>query len=253
MGIHIIVGNQGAGKSCYGVIQALKHIKKGRPVFSNLPLKNAFEFAKEDIMQYDFGKDAVLIFDEGATYGLGSRGNQYKKNTTDGIVEFFTMHRHYDVREVIIISPNFTDIIPAVRDNATKITVVKRGFLSLFGLISKKEIIRGYDIDEKSNEIKYAYKWKPFSLWWFRPKKAYAHFDSWVRKDLKSKEWKKYSELECDFGGGNSIFIKIREKIKQFFISVKEDEKIPTIEEIEKIQNMDKKEIIKELQSDFTE
>lgn len=255
MGISIIVGNQGAGKSCLGVIKAREYMKKGYPVFSNLPLKGAYKFEKENLMVNEFYKDAVLLFDEGATYGLGSRGEQYKKNTTKGIVEMFTMHRHYNIKEIIIISPNFTDIIPAVRDNATQITVVKRGFLSLVGLISKRDVIRNYSIDEMANELKYAYKWKGFSLWWFKPSKAYEYFDSWVRKPLEPKKWEKYSDDECDFGIKVSKWKMLKEiirgkknvkkNIKRDILELVEDEEI--LQDIEEINEMDKEKIIKDL------
>lgn len=256
MGISIIVGNQGAGKSCLGVIKALKYLKEGFPVYSNLPVKGCYKFNKDDIMKNEFKKDAVLLFDEGATYGLGSRGDQYKKNTTSGIVEFFTMHRHYGIKEVIIISPNFTDVIPSVRDNATTVTVVKRGFLSLVGLISKRDVIRNYSIDEMANELKYAYKWKGLSLWWFRPSKAYEYFDSWTRKELQSKNWELWSDLELNkITDKSNKFEKlltiirgkknVRKRIKKDILEIVEDEEIS--KDIQEIDKMDKEEIIKDL------
>lgn len=205
--ITIIIGNQRTGKSCLAALKAQKYLKKGHPVFSNLPIKGCYEFTLQDIMHYDFcmanhsdrfKKNPVLVIDEGATYGLGSRGNMYKKNTTQELVEFFTMHGHYHIQEVVIVSPNFEDVIPSVRDNATDVIVVKRGLLSLFGLISYRHIIRSYDIDNLSNQLVYKYMWKPWSTWWFRRSRAYDLFDSWVGKDLETKVWHKWSDYNPD-------------------------------------------------------
>ena len=110
MGISLIIGDCGSGKSVEGARMCAKYMKKGYKVYSNLYLQGAYKFDLSDLMNYDFGENSVLFIDEAASHGLGSRGSMYKNTITTNIVEFMTMYRHYKVKEIIIVSPSFADV-----------------------------------------------------------------------------------------------------------------------------------------------
>lgn len=187
MSINMIIGDCGAGKSSLAYSFVLPLIKKNVPVFSNLYCDGAFRFDLNELMVYDFPENSVLILDESASFGLGSRGNLYKKNITDNIVEFFTMYRHYKIRDIYVISPSFDDVLPIIRDNATSIFCVKTSCLNKFHFNKYKMIKKRCDIIDGS--IKMVYEWIPFSTRFKSRKKAYKIFDSFTRKELLSKDW----------------------------------------------------------------
>lgn len=188
MGVNLIIGDCGAGKSVQGVLFCNQLIKKGYKVYSNLYFKGAYQFELDDIMNYDFGPDSVIFFDEAASHGLGSRGSMYKSSVTKNVVEFFTMYRHYDVREIFVVSPSFSDVIPVVRDNATNIFVVKKSIFNLLGFNKYKRIHKYLDI--KEGEPQMHYDFVPFSTRFSFRKSAFEMFDSYTKKPLEKKEFK---------------------------------------------------------------
>lgn len=214
--IDFLIGDCGAGKSTYASKIASQYLKKGYPVYSNLYLEGCRKIVIEDFMRYDLEDGAVIIFDEGATYGLASRGDNYKKNNTQNVIEFFTTYRHYKIERIVIIAPSFQDIIPIVRSRVKLISVVREScFLNTLFLpvnfilkFMKKDVLRFSSIkyitkkidvigDMKkgsASEPKEVYKFVPFKINFFCQNFYYKYFNSFVKKELPTKKWSVYGD-----------------------------------------------------------
>lgn len=190
MGISLIIGDCGSGKSVHGAKMCVNYMKKGYNVYSNLYLQGAKKFELTDLMNYDFGEDSVIFIDEAASHGLGSRGSMYKNSITTNIVEFMTMYRHYRVKEIIVVSPSFSDVIPVVRDNATNIIVVKKSIFNLLGFNKTKRIWKYVDI--KEGEPKMSYDFVFLSTRLHYRKNIFKYYDSYTRRDLNVKEFEEW-------------------------------------------------------------
>lgn len=208
-----IIGDCGAGKTSYACSVGMKYLKKGYLVYSNVYMEGFRKFDLSDLMKYEFGKGAIIIYDEAATYGLNSRGNASRINTTQEVVEFFTMYRHYAVERIIIISPSFQDVVPVVRNRVVNITVIEHSKLFDFllfpiniflrehkirishvGTIKKRLGIVGFSLNKKEGgEPKEVY-FKVPSLKYFILNFTYKYFNSFSRKELKHKVWHVWGE-----------------------------------------------------------
>ena len=208
MGVNMIIGDCGSGKSLQGALFCKKYIDKGYKVYSNLYLKGAYKIELSDLMQYDLGENCILFIDEAVSHGLGSRGNMYKKTVTSQIVEFFTMYRHYKVKEIFVVSPSFSDIIPVIRDNATNIYVTKKSIFNLIGLNKFKRIHKYLDI--KEGEPQMSYDFIPFSTRFNFRFKAYEMYDTYTKKELDFKEFEKW---DCDIELNNDKEVVTEEKV----------------------------------------
>lgn len=213
--VEFVIGDCGTGKSVYLVSQAMKYLKMGLPVYSTTPIQNCRILSISDLMKYDLEDNAILILDEGASMGLGSRGDLAKKNSNANVVEFFTMNRHYKVRKVIVASPSFSDIIPVVRSRVRTITVTKKPYfvnilispinfirkimgkdsirIILLRFIGKTICLPSSDTMKKSAEPQETFYW----LHWLNRKyvyqnKYYQYFDSFSCKELPKKDWLKW-------------------------------------------------------------
>lgn len=208
--IDFIIGDCGTGKTTLACKMLMKYKKKGYPCYSNVYMHGVRKFTLDDVMTYDFEDGAVIVLDEGATYGLASRGNEYKKNNSSDIIEFFTMYRHYKIERIIIISPSFQDIIPVVRSRVTEITVTKHSILFTLLLLPInlplilfnktpitinccKYIMKKIDIigakEGGASEPKEVYKWTPLKIRYFCLNPYFKYFDSYCRKSLLPKDW----------------------------------------------------------------
>lgn len=210
--IDFIIGDCGSGKTTFAVSQCQKYLKKGYPVYSNVPILGCRKLVIDDLMVHDLEENAVIIFDEAATYGLASRGTSYKDSNKPSVIEFFTMYRHYKIKHIFIISPSFQDVIPVVRSRVNKVTVVKKPFfISLFllpfnliriifklepiniGLVKyiKKKLIVP-KLKDTVNEPSETFISIPITRKYFIQNKYYKFFDSYSKKDLQFKDWDIY-------------------------------------------------------------
>lgn len=231
--IVFVMGNCGSGKSCYLAKIATKYQRKGMKVYSNLPIFGTYGFTLDDLNVNRFEKDSILIFDESASMGLCSRGNEYKKNTNSNIIEFFTTYRHYGIKRIYICSPNFDDVLTIIRSNVNNIKIVGSGFYQFVFDISINTIIRiiNFVFRKHFNEIKVSGvktlkktihidkkgMEKPQIL--FKPKLIsipfvlnfhYWKFNSYKEfKVLNNKEWRKWNMKE------KSINYFLRSNLKQ--------------------------------------
>lgn len=189
--VTMTIGDCGAGKTSYAVRVAQKYIKKGYPVYSNMFIRGAYKLSVSDLMVYDLEPNALIVIDEAASYGLASRGNNYKQSNTPEIIEFFTMYRHYLVREVIVLCPSFSDIIPIVRDRTDRILLVTKSILNVFGIGKYKVITKHTDIinDDTPKEV---FSFVPLFRGFYFQYSTFMMYDSFSRKELKQKTWLKW-------------------------------------------------------------
>ena len=245
MGIRLIIGNCGSGKSLQGALFCAEHMKAGRKVYSNMYLRGAYKLKLEDLLKYEMEEDAVVYIDEAVSTGLGSRGELYKKNSKINVIEFMTMWRHYKVKDIIVVSPSFNDVLPIIRDNAEDIIFCRNSIFNLIGLNKFRRIHRYLTISDGQPIMKYEFI--PFSTKYYRRKPAYTLFDSFVKKDLEQKEWERWDKLRdginfdlLDEAKPFSLFDKIKNFKKDRSIYPEDIEQSPTPKEQEQSQD-DKK------------
>lgn len=88
--IRAYCGMPGSGKTNTLVDIAHRAIKEGRPVFSNIMIKGCYKMTFEDMINFRFPRDSVLLIDE-----AGRSFNARKwKDLPDEIFDLFTLHRH---------------------------------------------------------------------------------------------------------------------------------------------------------------
>lgn len=210
--VELVIGDCGSGKSVYLVSQAIKYLRMGFPVYSTTPIHDCRIITVNDLMNYDLEENAIIIFDEGASMGLGARGELARKNSNSNVVEFFTMNRHYKVRKIIIASPSFADVIPVVRSRVKTVTVTKSPFfinflllpINFFMKIFKKDKIKvtllryigkticlpSSDTMKKSAEPQETFYWlSALNRKYVLQNKYYKYFNTYSCKELPKKNW----------------------------------------------------------------
>lgn len=91
--IRALVGVPGAGKSLALVERAIRALKEGRPVYANFPIKGCYQFSLDDLIDYAFPENSVIIIDEaGRLFNARSWASLPKE-----VFDLFTMHRHLNI------------------------------------------------------------------------------------------------------------------------------------------------------------
>lgn len=85
-----ITGMPGSGKSYALVQRAYKALKEGRNVYSNFPIKGVNRFNLDDLCNYAFPENSVIIIDEAGRW-FNSRN---WGSLPPEVFDIFTMHRH---------------------------------------------------------------------------------------------------------------------------------------------------------------
>lgn len=83
-------GMPGGGKTYALVWRAYKAIKEGRTVFANFPLKGTYQITLDDLCDYRFPENSVVLIDEAGRW-FNSRE---WKDLPPEVFDMFTMHRH---------------------------------------------------------------------------------------------------------------------------------------------------------------
>lgn len=212
--VDYIIGDCGSGKTTYAVSQACKYLRQGHTVYSNIFIPGCFQFDLDDFMKYQLDEDCIIIIDEGATNGLASRGDLHKNSNKPNIVEGFTMYRHYKIKKIIVISPSFQDCIPIVRARVSTISVCKspvitsllllpinivlklNGFVpikvTLVKFVNKKIVIPKSNDNNSQSEPIESYFWNIFKRKYVLCNKYYDNFDSYSKKKLIKKIFKRW-------------------------------------------------------------
>lgn len=157
-------------------------MKKGRKVYSNVPITGTTQVSKEDI-----GKvmicDGRLLWDE-----AGLDYDNRKMAMTPDEIYFYKYHRHYQM-DVDFFSQGL-DVDIKIRKLARHIYLVRSSILPYF--IERKEIGRRVGIDDMTHQIVDEFYWKPMGTKLIFCPPLWKMFNTYSRKQLPDKMWDKW-------------------------------------------------------------
>lgn len=183
--LSIYFGVPGTGKTTMAAYLTRKSLKKGIPVYSNVPIKGAYMLDKFDLGIHDL-RNCTVIIDEA---GVDFNNRDFKAMTKD-MIYFLKYHRHYQCT-VHVFSQSHEDMDITFRRLAYRYYVMKKSIIP--GLITCRRIVRKIGIDQMTNQIadKYAFvPWWLFGIRWINARPLWKMFDSYNTKELKPKTFK---------------------------------------------------------------
>lgn len=185
-------GMPGVGKSTFFAYVVYLCIESGKKVYSNVPIRGAISFKKEDFGRYDFSGSVILI-DEGSLF---YDGRNFCTNFNQNSLEYLKLLRHR--RNNLLISSQSLDIDIKFIRMSTNIYQIKKG---MFGFTKIERVLRKVDIDENTHKFEDFYYKLPkivafFSNWRIWRPKYYHMFDSYEAPELPKMEEKRYGD-EC--------------------------------------------------------
>lgn len=195
-------GMPGSGKTYALVARAHEALKKGRVVFSNFPLKGCYQISLDDICNYQFPEDCVVLIDEAGRW-FNSRE---WKDLPHEVFDLFTMHRHVKM-DLFIAVQSFARIDKSLREVVELVYwATNRSFLpfhryygyydleklgSMKGdhhaahIVWKTKKLRGY-YDTFSMKEKFAHKpFIDYKRWSFVPKSRKQIINQHIRISFK--------------------------------------------------------------------
>lgn len=183
--LSIYFGVPGTGKTTMAAWLTRRSLRKGRPVYSNVPIKGAYMLSKDDLGVNDLSNCTIIIDEAGVDFN-----NRDMKTMTKEMIYFLKYHRHYKT-DVHVFSQSHEDMDITFRRLAYRYYVMKKSLIP--GLITCRRIVRKIGIDEMTNKIADKYAFVPFWLFgvrWIRGKSLWKMFDSYNTKELKHKDYK---------------------------------------------------------------
>lgn len=195
MSVTIVFGSVGSGKSTYAVREMLKN--KKQKFYQNIPgvkLKNSVYISDQTVNElgkYTLSEGSKLIVDE-ASILFNSR---HWKSFPKPLISWLKLHRHYKVKEVIMLSQSWDDLDITIKRLADKLIYIRKlGPFTLCLRVRKRvkidkyteQIIDGYRITSplwlllkpfKIIGLHFALPWIDDASIFFRPK-YYKRFDS---------------------------------------------------------------------------
>lgn len=108
--LYMVFGKKGAGKTTLITKLAIKYMKKGRTVYSTVPIAGAYGFDPKKLGQLQFEPNSVIFVDEVGMIFDNRDYKSFKAETRD----FFKLQRHYGCT-VYLFSQAF-DIDKKLRD-----------------------------------------------------------------------------------------------------------------------------------------
>lgn len=220
--LYLFFGLPGCGKTTLLCSFALKHLKNGCNVYTNIPLAithdNYYVINNSDIGKYNL-HNGVLLIDEGTLFANNRDYKEFSKNLT----RFFMLHRHYGL-DIYIFAQTFDGVDKKIRTISTALYYVKK---SLFGTTYYYHIPYGLDIPNKKTlkatgvkfgEINEGYCDATLLQKIFSPriirKKYYRYFDSYEAPELPElPNCTKNSTVSNTNCIGNSIASKMSQKL----------------------------------------
>lgn len=109
--IEAYTGYPGAGKTFALTNRAYKSLKAKRKVFTSFPVKGTYKVTYDDLVNYSFPENSVVIIDESGRW-FNSRN---WGNLPPQVFDLFTLHRHARL-DLIIGVQNFNRIDVALRE-----------------------------------------------------------------------------------------------------------------------------------------
>lgn len=182
--IELYFGVPGAGKTTFASYLADRAFKRKRPVFSNVYIKGAYQYDKNDL-GVNAIENALVIVDE-----AGLEFDNRKMSMTDDEIYFFKYHRHYQ-NDVVFFSQGL-DVDIKIRKLAQTYYLLEPSILP--GFVRRKTISRKVGIDDNGQLIdKFDFVSPLFGglKLIFAPRYR-KYFNTLDRKQLKLKHFVKY-------------------------------------------------------------
>lgn len=177
--LSLYFGLPGAGKTTFAAYLAKKDLKKGRTVYSNVPITGTLQVKRSDIGKFMI-LDGRLIWDE-----AGLDYDNRKMKMTDEEIYFFKYHRHYQM-DVDFFSQGL-DVDIKIRKLARHLYLVKQSLIP--GFVCRKEIGRRVGIDQMTHQLIDEYYFKPFGTKRIFCPPLWKMFNTYSRKKLPEKPW----------------------------------------------------------------
>lgn len=190
--VTMFVGLPGCGKTTFASAIVKKCLKQDKKVFSNVPIKGAYEYNwVDDFGYYDNMRDSIVICDEA---GLDINNRDWEKNFDKDKLRFLKLIRHYNCK-LIVFSQTWNDCDIKVRQMVGLLHILKKSIFP--GLTVAVPVFRKIDVDEETHEFKELYyKDHPilriFSSIHILRCRYYKMFDSWDCPTLNTKTFYKY-------------------------------------------------------------
>ena len=109
--IEAVVGYPGNGKTFYCTNRAYKAMKRGQKVFTNYPVRGAYRVSFDDLINYTFPQNSMVIIDESGRWFNSRKWT----SLPDEVFDLFTLHRHMKL-DLLVAVQNFNRIDKALRE-----------------------------------------------------------------------------------------------------------------------------------------
>lgn len=229
--VSLYFGLPGCGKTTTLAMLALRASRqdKYKHVYTNVQLNGIPKVVT--IKNSDIGtfylKDALILIDEGTIFADSRDYKNFSKN----LVEYFLLHRHYNV-DIAIFAQQWDGVDKKIRVITDRVYYIFKPFFT--GFFRSRIWKIPYDIvipskkdngSAKYGEIVQGYFKPPFLLRLFSPSiyryKYYPYFDSWTHKVLPNLPEERFKEQTSFnsryFDSVQSSISKIRFKPFKFF------------------------------------
>lgn len=219
IGVYTFFGVPGCGKTTFAAAIAKVAMKKGIPVYSNVPIIGTYILGKENIGHYNLPlfdcPYCIMILDEA---GIEYDNRNFKKNFDFESLQWWRLHRHYKCL-VFCFSQGFGDLDLKIRNLTQQYFLIKRGLIFTYST----PIYYETGVNEEKHEMQDLYFYDPSKFFKFL-KRTYIigrHywdlFDSYDAPKLPDLPLKKY------------VSKKAYEDVK---VAIVEDVKIDSVENV---------------------
>lgn len=188
--VRIFFGLPGSGKTTFASWIVRKDLKKGKSVWSNVPILGSYQISvKDDLGSFNI-EDGRLVVDE-AGIDYNNRQFSQKKGMTQQQIEWWKLIRHYGI-VADIYSQSYNDMDVTLRRLASDLYIVQKSFIPYF--VTVRKIRRKIGIDELQHiPVDMYYMGFPVldTYRCFMPV-TWKMFDSYDKPSLPPKDWLKY-------------------------------------------------------------
>lgn len=195
--VRILFGLPGSGKTTFCAYLVKRDLKKGIPVWSNVPILGANKLSvRDDISKFDISSGHLIIDEAGIDYN--NRQFSGKNGMSQSQIEWWKLIRHYKV-SAEIVSQSYQDMDVTLRRLASDLYIVKKSLIPYF--VTVRKIKRTIGIDELQHIPVDMFKMGFPVLDTYRcfMPSVWKLFDSYDAPALPPKNWSKYEKLDSRF------------------------------------------------------
>jgi adenylate kinase family enzyme len=183
--LSVYFGVPGAGKTTFAAWLVQHDVKRGVPVWSNVPITGAYKLdPKGDNGNYMISNGRVIIDEAGIEYN-----NRDFKDFNKKSLYFYKYHRHYRLA-VDVFSQGYDDMDKKIRMLAQRLYVVKRSILPWF--VYRRRIGKRVGVSDVTKEIIDEYYFVPWSRKYIYSPPLWKLFNTISREEYEQKEWEKW-------------------------------------------------------------